>query len=207
MLRSEEKVARYVKSAFLKKIIIPCSDLCLRVVSCDLWMKFRHYKLWSSICVEQDGLISETDFAELLFSSCLPNKSPAFLQWRYSTNLCFGNPSLFLVADDRKITGFVVYTVKGKEVIVQDVTIVSENSVETSLLLSKFINKMRERGYMAISLLHFGPEDFERLLHRFGFIKREGRGLFVNNLSVNKTDSNFPLFLKKISWFEGDVDL
>jgi len=66
---------------------------------------------------------------------------------------------------------------------------------------------MRERGYMSISLLHFGPEDFENLLRRFGFIKREGRGLFVNNLAVNKADGNFPLILKKISWFEGDLDL
>ncbi|RJQ24527.1 GNAT family N-acetyltransferase [Candidatus Parcubacteria bacterium] len=206
ILRSEEKLSRYIKYVFLQKTMSRCIDDFLNYISFESWIRIWRYKLWNYISHEKNEPIEKAQFIDEIDFSPELGTTSGFLKWRYSKSICKGNPSIFNVSCNQNIIGLIVYTLNDTEVIVQDAIFIHDDEKEAELLVSKFIHKMRSLGYASISVLHFGAEHFEKLLQKFGFIKRGGRDVFVNDLSV-KTPSHLPMIFKKISWFEGTLDL
>jgi hypothetical protein len=206
VLRCEDKLLRFVKYYFLQKIIGRCVNSVLQYMSLELWVRFRYFKMWNYGCVEKLTASKDIEFAGSFYSASMLNKNSDFLKWRYSESLCQGNPVVFSLLCNQNLLGCVIYTCDGKEVIVQNV-ISDHNAVGAmGLLLSKFATNMRGQGYKSISMLHFGPAHFEKLLRRLGFLRREGRDLFVNNL-LHQNKRDLASALEKVSWFEGDLDL
>ena len=150
--------------------------MALKFASAEFWIKFRQFKLLRD-STEKDVALEQVVFPESPMAKNILEKSPEYLKWRYA-GICPGNPELFALSSEDKLLGYVIYTLNGKEVIVQEFFLPHSKS-GIHVLLSKFVEKMRSQGYSTISVLHYGPEYFRRILKQHGYVRREGRDVFA----------------------------
>ena len=203
VLKSEDKILPIIKWMLPRKAVALFMDLVLKFASINPWIKFRYFKLWWNF-VERDVTLEQVLVPKNPVAENILKKSPDYLKWRYAAVLCQGNPEIFALYCKEQLLGYVIYTLDDKEVIVQEFFLQGADS-GIHVLLSKFIKKMYRQKHSSISILHYGPEHFEKMLKQHGFIKREGRDVFINILEPKKND--LAVSLKNFSWFEGDLDL
>jgi hypothetical protein len=202
VLRSEDKIRHFIKYDIVRKTAAAFIDMALKFASAEFWIKFRQFKLLRD-STEKDVALEQVVFPESPMAKNILEKSPEYLKWRYA-GICPGNPELFALYSEDQLLGYVIYTLNRKEVIVQEFFL-PDSKPGIHVLLSRFVEKMRRQGHSTISVLHYGPEHFEKLLKQHGFVKREGRDVFA--IVLNSVTSDFLGVLSKISWFEGDLDL
>ena len=203
VLKSKDKISAIIKWRFPRKAVASFVDLVLKFASIDPWIKFRYFNLWKN-SIEKGVTIEQVLIPKNPAVENILKKSPEYLKWRYATGLCQGDPEIFALYCKEQLLGYVIYTLDDKEVIVQEFFLPGSDS-GIHVLLSKFIKKMYGQKHSAISILHYGPEHFEKMLKQHGFMKREGRDVFVNIFEPKNSD--FFASLSNVSWFEGDLDL
>lgn len=203
ILRVREKLSPWIKNDFLRKACDPLANLFFKACTFDVWWGLRYFKTFRNMS-EKTVKLDDFSISSNDFSGNRLERSARYLAWRYS-EVFYGQVEIFTLVMKEQLFGYVIYSIDNGDATVQDIfTTCPECGFH--VLLSLFIEKMyKKKSVGSISILLYGSARLQQILRRCGFIKREGRDIYVNivdpQLSCNLSD------ISDIAWFDGDLDL
>lgn len=201
LIRTEEKLKTKIENVFLRKIAAGLIDFFLRWALGGIQQCFYGY-LGNKLKVVNtplDRLAIDFDKDEIRAEEC----SCAYLKWRFARVGGDGACVYSLYRGDA-LFGFVVYSFKEQEVIIEYMFVSPQENV--NILLAGFIHKMRQLRALVISIAYFSAGGLRKNFRRMGFLQRASREVFIYTIDKGLDDA-FSGLLNGWSLFESDLDL
>ena len=206
ILKSRSWFKRKTHSSILNFIISPIIDL---VFACYDWIL---YFIHSGRRVIRFGYAPEKDYDKLWDQaqktySIVGEKTSRYLKWRYADNPA--KDYQFINAYDKggSLRGFVVFSLKAKQVVLEEIFADHNDKNTVEALLSAFIAAMRKQDFEQIIFGYLGDNWILRILKKhFFFIRSENRICLI--LTEDQGKDKEYLF-KADHWFlfESEMDI
>ena len=202
VLSSENKLRHAIKSHLLRQLVATFADMSLRFASVEPWIRFRYLALGTRYKTDI-GLLGDIPSKLSATTDNFLLKTPRYLQWRYD-GLPHYNPQVFLLYQDNNVSGYVIYRIEDGEVIVEEIFLPASNGHDY-ILLAGFVSEMRAQRQKGVSILYLGPSDLEEKLKKLGFLKREGRDVYI--YVFGEVDRELSKLIVNLTFFDADLDL
>jgi hypothetical protein len=170
ILTSKGRLGKFTSSRLFRKVLTPLIDGILSAIHLVRYRAgYRNYRSETvDWCSDSFNHLWEREKKKY---DLLPEKTAAYLNWRYSSHPSKKH-SYYCLLDkrDSMLHGYVLYSREADDVIIKDIFPPSERWLDP--LLWHFISAMKHLDAEVIRFSFFGSEDFIRTIRRYGFIER-----------------------------------
>ena len=201
ILKTEEKLKVKIKNYFLRKVIAILANFFLKWALCGGIQWFYGYlgRKLKVINVPLNQFRLDYNIEDGYGIEC----SSAYLQWRFG-RVGSNESQVFSLYRGDALFGFIVYFLQRQEAIVEYMFI--SPSENMNILLSGFIDKMRQLRIEVISIAYFSAGRLQKNFRQMGFLQRDSREVFLYTVNKDLNDA-FSGLIKDWSLFESDLDL
>lgn len=207
VLKSENKIARYINIPVLTKSIGFILDQLLRLF--DKMRVFAKPSNWHAETVDAFDERFDAFWNEVRNYKIIAERSSDYLNWRYAR--CKGiQYKVFCLSEkgSKTLKGYIVYFLHNNVANIEDMFAV--NMDRTWLyLLYEFSEHMRKEGVVSICFSYFGNALFKELFHKLNFFEKKETRTVLLYINSNSSESFRNMALNPNNWslFEGDLDL
>ena len=207
ILKTENKLVKYIKIQFLRKAIGAIFDVVLNIA--DHLKVFSRSSKWDTEVLSDFDNRFDAFWSKVQGNLIIADRRAQCLNWRYTRNRN-DTFKVFSLCDknSKVLKGYIVYFIKEKVANIEDMFAANEED-EWFDLIYEFSLQMRNQRVEAICVTYFGNKFLHRIFKRLYFFeKKDFRNVFIY-LNKNVSASDRETALNPDNWclFDGDLDL
>lgn len=209
MLKTENKIARFLKIKTIAKLISIFVDSLLFLIDTLLILRNRGYIFRTEIRDVCDNRFDELWERAKEHYFITGEKTSSYLNWRYSGNVLNRNRYFCLFDNNADLLrGYIVYSVRDNVVNICEMCVEDDGRILENLILM-FAKFMRKDGVHSISLTYLSGRKFDMTLTRLIFIRRPYNRQCLIYIDDRSPWKHIDEMLDKNLWFlmDGELDI